>query len=121
MAIERARDHRIPVASIDSAIRHKTPTGIGTFGLSKGKAASGRKAVGAYAFGYRGRGTGRDRDAAPDPTVQAAVRRIVELRKGGASYRAIAKMLDTDGYKAHRASAWSAMAVRNIAVREQVA
>ncbi len=85
----------------------------------KAKAAAGRKAVGAYRYGFRGHGSGRDRDAAPDPTEQAAVRRIVELRRQGASYRTIAATLDTEGHRPRRAAAWSAMAVRNVALREQ--
>ena len=70
----------------------------------RAKAASGRKAVGAYAYGYRGQGTGRDRDAAPEPTEQLAVRRIVELRREGASFRIIASTLDAAGHKPRRAA-----------------
>ena len=86
----------------------------------RAKAASGRKAVGAYAYGYRGHGTGRDRDAFPDATEQAAVRRIVELRQEGTSYRSIATTLDTEGCRPRRAATWSAMVVRNIVLREHV-
>ncbi|MEU9323992.1 recombinase family protein [Streptomyces canus] len=42
------------------------------------KAASGRKAVGAYAYGFHGDGEGRERDAAPNPTEQATQARILE-------------------------------------------
>jgi DNA invertase Pin-like site-specific DNA recombinase len=85
----------------------------------RAKAATGRKAVGAYRYGYRGHGSGRDRDSAPDPTEQAGVRRIVELRRQGASYRTIGATLDVEGHRPRRAASWSAMAVRNVALREQ--
>lgn len=84
----------------------------------RAKAATGRKSVGDYAFGYRGEGKGRDRDAAPDAAEQAAVARIVHLRRDGASYRQIATTLDAEGIAPRRAASWSAMAVRNVAERE---
>jgi DNA invertase Pin-like site-specific DNA recombinase len=87
----------------------------------KAKAAAGRKATGSYAYGYQGAGKGRDRDAAPREDEQAAVARIVELRRAGQSYRAIATTLDAEGLKPRRAPSWSAMAVRNIANREMAA
>ncbi|MCA2204056.1 recombinase family protein [Streptomyces griseoincarnatus] len=61
------------------------------------KAASGRKAVGAYAYGFHRDGEGRERDAAPNPMEQAAQARILELRAKGMSYRAIGAQLDTEG------------------------
>ncbi len=85
----------------------------------KAKAATGRKAVGDYRYGYAGVGKGRDRDAAPEPAEQVAVRRILELRTAGQSYREIAAALDSEGLKPRRASTWSAMAVRNVVVRER--
>ena len=60
------------------------------------KAATGRKAVGAYAYGYRPSGKGAERDAASDEAEQVAVRRIGELRREGRSYRDIAKVLDAE-------------------------
>ena len=84
----------------------------------KAKAATGRHAVGDYRFGTQGQGDGKMRDAAPNPTEQAAVRRIVELRKAGKSYRVIAETLDAEGLRPRRAAQWSAMAVRNITERE---
>jgi DNA invertase Pin-like site-specific DNA recombinase len=87
----------------------------------KAKAAAGKHAVGDYAYGYTGVGKGKDRDAAPRDDEQAAVRRILELRQTGQSYRAIAATLDAEGLKPRRAASWSAMAVRNIAARETVA
>jgi DNA invertase Pin-like site-specific DNA recombinase len=86
----------------------------------KAKAASGRKAVGAYAYGTRGHGTGRERDAVADPVEAVAVRRIVELRQAGESYRTIAAALDAEGHRPRRAEQWSPMAVRNVALREAV-
>jgi DNA invertase Pin-like site-specific DNA recombinase len=87
----------------------------------RAKAAAGRKAVGAYAFGYRGDGKGRDRDAVVDPDEWRAVELIVARLAEGASYRAIAAELDEAGLRPRRAEAWSAMAVRNVANREMPA
>jgi DNA invertase Pin-like site-specific DNA recombinase len=83
----------------------------------KAKAADGRKANGAYPYGYAGAGKGRTRDAAPDPKEQRAVALIAELRGAGRSYREIAAELDAAGLPPRRAAQWSAMAVRNIAAR----
>jgi len=84
----------------------------------RAKAATGRKVTGGYPFGYRGDGTGRDRDTAPDPAEQATVARIVDLRRAGASYRQIAAALDAAGLKPRRAASWSAMSVRAVTTRE---
>ncbi len=86
----------------------------------RAKAETGRHAVGDYPFGFMGKGTGKARDAAKDPNEQRAVRRIVELRRAGASYRTIAEALDAEGLRPRRAARWSAMSVRNIAERERV-
>jgi len=51
---------------------------------------------------------------------QAIVQRIVALRRSGLSYRAIAATLDREGFRAYTAESWSAMIVRNIALREGV-
>lgn len=83
----------------------------------RAKAAAGRKAVGDYAYGFRGVGKGRERDAGIDEGEQVAVRRILELRDAGQSYRQIAAALDDEGLKPRRADSWSAMSVRNVAVR----
>lgn len=83
----------------------------------KMKAAAGKHAVGQYQYGYTGVGRGRDRDAAPHEDEQAAVTRIGELRAAGETYRAICAALDAEGLKPRRAATWSAMAVRNIALR----
>jgi len=84
----------------------------------RAKAASGRHAVGQYRYGQRGEGKGRERDAAPNPDERAAVDRIVQLRHSGSSYREIAATLDSEGLRPRRAARWSAMSVRNIAMRE---
>ena len=84
------------------------------------KAATGRKAVGAYPFGYRGTGKGRERDAGPDEVEQVALGRIAELRRDGKSYREIARTLDAEGLRPRRAPCWSAMAVRSVALRGAV-
>jgi DNA invertase Pin-like site-specific DNA recombinase len=83
------------------------------------KADAGRKAVGAYAYGYRGAGKGRERDAAPDQAEQVAVLRIVEMRRGGASYRQIVAVLEAEGLRPRRAEHWSSAAVRNIALHAE--
>ena len=83
------------------------------------KAATGRKAVGAYPYGYRGSGKGRDRDAAPYETEQVAVERIAQLRCSGGSYREIARALDAEGIQPRRARRWSAMSVHNIMLRTE--
>jgi len=85
----------------------------------RAKADSGRKATGAYRFGYAGEGKGRDRDAAPLDTEQVVLARILELRSFGDSYRTIAEILDAEGHRPRRAETWSAMTVRNIVAREQ--
>ena len=82
------------------------------------KAATGRHANGAYPFGYRGAGRGRDRNRAPEPAEGAAVARLLELRRLGYSTRAIAAMLDAEGHKPRRAESWSSMMVSVIARRE---
>jgi DNA invertase Pin-like site-specific DNA recombinase len=83
----------------------------------RAKAEAGRHAVGQYPYGAQGVGKGRERDAGPREDEQAAIRRIVELRAAGEPYRAIAATLDAEGLKPRRAEAWSAMAVRNVAIR----
>lgn len=83
----------------------------------KAKAADGKHAVGAYAFGTQGVGKGRERDAGEHADEQKAVKRIVELRTGGASYREICAALDAEKLKPRRATAWQPGAVRNVALR----
>lgn len=85
------------------------------------KKSAGKKSVGAYAYGTHGAGEGRDRDAAPNPTEQLAVARILELRAAGKSYRAIGEMLDSENLPPRRASHWSAMTVRSICQKHNAA
>jgi DNA invertase Pin-like site-specific DNA recombinase len=87
----------------------------------KVKAAEGRHSVGEYAFGFHGEGTGRERDAAPLESEQAALERIIELRSAGASYREIVATLDAEGLKPCKADHWSPMTVRNIWERSRPA
>jgi len=47
----------------------------------------------------------------------AAVRRIVELREAGITYRGIAAALDAEGFATKRGGAWQATSVRKIALR----
>jgi DNA invertase Pin-like site-specific DNA recombinase len=87
----------------------------------RAKAETGRKATGQYRYGYKGAGKGRERDEAGDVDEQRAVARITALRAAGESYRAIATVLDTEGLRPRRAASWSAMSVRNVALRELAA
>ena len=81
------------------------------------KAASGKKSVGEYAYGYMGAGSGRNRDAVERSDEQETVRRIMELRQAGESYRSIAATLDSEGRKPRRSTQWHAPAIRNIVER----
>ncbi len=83
----------------------------------RAKALAGKHATGQYAYGYRGQGSGRERDAAPNPGEQEAVALIVALRGDGWSYRRIAGRLDELGHRPRRAEQWSPMAVRSVARR----
>lgn len=83
----------------------------------RAKAATGRHAVGAYAYGYRGGGEGRTRDAVPDTGEQGTVARIVALRAAGLSYRDVAARLDRDGVPTRGGGPWAPMTVRSIALR----
>lgn len=82
------------------------------------KAATGRKAVGQYAYGTRGAGTGRERDAAPRDDERAVIDRMLAMRAEGMSFRAIAAALDADGIPPRRGTNWQAMTVKRILDRE---
>lgn len=86
----------------------------------RAKQLAGRHAVGQYAYGYRGDGKGRERDAAPDPNEQRTVAMIVAMRRDGRSYRQIAAALDEAELRPRRAQRWSAMSVRSVAERHGV-
>lgn len=82
------------------------------------KAATGRKATGSYAYGYRGEGKGRERDARPNPPEQVTVARIITLRDTGASYRDICASLSAEGHHPKRGTRWLPMTVKRIYDRE---
>lgn len=81
------------------------------------KRAAGRKSTGAYAFGSKGTGKGRERDAGPHSGEQAAIARMLELHAAGEPYRAICTALDAEGFKPRRSESWSPMTVRRIVLR----
>ena len=81
------------------------------------KSATGRKAVGSYAYGYVGVGKGKRRDAAPQSAEQSAIAFILEARRAGRSYRQIAQALDLQGHLPRRAAKWSPVSVRSVAIR----
>lgn len=81
------------------------------------KRATGRKATGSYAYGFAGEGKGKSRDAAPVPHEQEVVQTIVCFREQGLSYREISRRLDQADIKPRRATSWSPMTVRAIALR----
>jgi len=81
------------------------------------KAQQGRKAVGAYPYGYVGTGKGRERDAAALESEQEGVRRAVELRKAGMTYERIASALNAEGLPPRRAAQWWPSSVRNVILR----
>jgi DNA invertase Pin-like site-specific DNA recombinase len=80
----------------------------------KAKALTGRKTDGQYAFGYQQAGTGRDKDAGPEPQQQATVQRIVDMRNDGRSYREICDVLNGDGVLTKFGKSWVPMTVKRI-------
>ena len=82
------------------------------------KAASGRKAVGVYPYGYAGIGKGRTRDAAPLLVEQVVVAEVLKARTCGMTYRQIAGTLDASPHRPRKAQQWSPMTVRGIVLRE---
>lgn len=87
-------------------------------GKNAKKAATGRKTDGQYAYGYQPTGTGRERDAGPQPEQQAVVARIVEMHADGQSYRQICDQLNADGIKTKFGKDWVPMTVKRIYDRE---
>jgi DNA invertase Pin-like site-specific DNA recombinase len=81
------------------------------------KTRAGRKAVGSYAFGTQAGGVGRTRDAIPEPSEEIVVQRIVHMRKHGASFRAIADLLNAEAIPAKRGGSWHPMTVRSVELR----
>jgi DNA invertase Pin-like site-specific DNA recombinase len=84
----------------------------------KEKAAQGRKATGAYAYGTRATGKGKQRDAGPDTAEQKALALMLKMRAAGASYPQICAELNSQGIKPRRSESWSAMTVRRIILRQ---
>jgi hypothetical protein len=68
---------------------------------------------GAPSFGYRVQ-NGR---LVAEPTEQAVLLRILELRRGGASLRRIARTLDDEGHLPKRSSSWHPEGIRRIIAR----
>lgn len=84
--------------------------------LKKGRAA--KRAQGGYAGGYVPMGSvlaGGEVVAVPEEL--AAVERMVELRAGGATLRAIVATLDAEGVATKRGGAWTATTVRRMLAR----
>ena len=79
----------------------------------RAKAARGGYASGAPRFGMRA----EDRELVADPTEQATIARIVELRRAGASLRQIADTLTAEGRPTKRGGRWHAEVVRDILER----
>lgn len=86
----------------------------------KAKARTGRKTDGQYAYGFQRVGAGREKDAGPCPEQQVVVRRIVELRRGGLSYREISGRLNADGVVTKRGCRWVPMTVKRVCDRAEV-
>jgi DNA invertase Pin-like site-specific DNA recombinase len=85
--------------------------------MRKGKAAkstTGRKTDGQYAYGYKATGTGRDRDAGPQPEQQAVVARIVQLRDAGQSWRQVCDELNAGGVPTKQGRQWLPMTAKRI-------
>jgi DNA invertase Pin-like site-specific DNA recombinase len=84
------------------------------------KAALGKHANGDYIYGTMGVGSGRDRDAGPNPEEKRAIALMAELRGSGASYREVCTALTAEGIKPRRSATWQACSVRKICLREGV-
>jgi DNA invertase Pin-like site-specific DNA recombinase len=78
------------------------------------KRAQGRYTGGYVPFGKQAQG----REFAPSEGEQAAVRRIVALRREGKSYREIIAVLEAEGITPRTAAHWSPSTVRKIVLRE---
>lgn len=74
------------------------------------KASNGGYAAGSPPFGWRADGG----ELVHDEAEQAIISRMVEMREGGASLRAIAQALDTEAVPAKRGGRWSPSAVSRV-------
>jgi len=92
--------------------------GMSTLRMRQGKtakkAATGRKTDGQYAYGFQPTGTGRERDAGPQPEQQAVVSRIVDMHNDGQSYRQICDQLNAEGIPTKLGRQWVPMTVKRI-------
>jgi DNA invertase Pin-like site-specific DNA recombinase len=78
------------------------------------KAERGGFAYGSPPYGWRAEG----RELVEDPTEQAALARIRELRAGGASLRQIADILSSEGHHPKRGGAWHPNTLATIVRRD---
>ena len=95
--------------------------GMATLRMREGKranATTGRKTDGQYAYGYSSTGTGRERDAGPHAEQRIVVRRIIEMRDAGQSFRQICDALNSYGITTKFGKAWVPMTVKRIYDRE---
>ncbi len=77
------------------------------------KAERGGYAGGAPPYGWQA----RDGDLVPHDTELRTVPRVIELRRQGLSWRAVAKQLDRDGYRPKRAGTWHPETLRRMVER----
>jgi len=96
-------------ADLDAAVRL-----VRTRESRQASRAAGGHAGGAYPYGVTGEGSRTRRRSMDNADEMAVVARVVELRRGGASYRQICQILTTEGYRPRRAATWSPMVVRAI-------
>jgi DNA invertase Pin-like site-specific DNA recombinase len=75
------------------------------------KASNGGYAYGAPPYGFRS----SDGALVPDPSEQATLTRIRQLRTAGKSYEQIAQALNTDGVSPRRGRAWHRAVIARIA------
>jgi DNA invertase Pin-like site-specific DNA recombinase len=77
------------------------------------KAMRGGYTGGAPAFGYRV----ERHELVTDASERAAIARIAELRRAGASYRAMARILAEEGFQPKRSDRWHPESLRRIVQR----
>lgn len=77
------------------------------------KAEQGGFAYGSPAFGYRS----EDGELVPDEREQAALTRIFELHRQGASLRSIATILQNEGHRPKRGDRWHPVTVSRVIER----
>ena len=80
---------------------------------SAARTPNGQRRGGSPPFGYRT----EDGQLVPDPTEQATLARIAELRAEGATLREMARALEAEGHRTKRAERWHPESIRRIAKR----